>query len=53
MAKFTMADLLNSQSKKMEERPAFEIRHIPIDKLKPSKKKSIWNPRNRRTGGKY
>lgn len=38
MAKFTMADLLNSQSKKMEERPAFEIRHIPIDKLKPSKK---------------
>lgn len=33
-----MADLLNSQSKKMEERPAFEIRHIPIDKLKPSKK---------------
>ena len=38
MAKFTMADLLNSQSKKTEERPAFEIRHIPIDKLKPSKK---------------
>lgn len=38
MAKFTMVDLLNSQSKKMEERPAFEIRHIPIDKLKPSKK---------------
>lgn len=38
MAKFTMADLLNSQSKKMEERPAFEIRHIPIDKLKPSVK---------------
>lgn len=38
MAKFTMADLLNSQSKKMEERPAFEIRHIPIEKLKPSKK---------------
>ena len=38
MAKFTMADLLNSQSKKTEERPAFEIRHIPIDKLKPSAK---------------
>lgn len=38
MAKFTMADLLNSQSKKTEERPAFEIRHIPIEKLKPSAK---------------
>ena len=38
MAKFTMADLLNSQSKKTEERPAFEIWHIPIDKLKPSAK---------------
>lgn len=40
MSKFSMADLLNSQSKKptAQARPAFEIRHIPIEKLKPSEK---------------
>ncbi len=37
MAKFSMADLLNSQSKTEKERPAFEIRHITIEKIKPSK----------------
>lgn len=37
MTKFSMSDLLNSQSKSENERPAFEIRHIPIEKIKPSK----------------